>query len=254
MGIHKLVRREKREWQRIRDVRDLEAVRHGYNELKLTVQTEKPEPYIESIVDQVLELGVGKSDKVLDAGSGSGVVCRHLRERGFTNISAFDISDENVESTRPWADRVFRSTCESIETESDQFPMVICNGVIEHCMDVRQSLRELFRVTSPGGYLYIMTDNAWWQTLVTIKNHFVPPDRRYIRFSQPLDGDFDVSEMEQLLRDCGFSIAAFSGYGGLPVGDGLVSRLFGRPTAQLPGFKRLTSRMIFIAQKPGPPV
>ena len=65
MGIHKLVRREKREWQRIRDVRDLEAVRHGYNELKLTVQTEKPEPYIESIVDQVLDLAeVGRGTDI----------------------------------------------------------------------------------------------------------------------------------------------------------------------------------------------
>ncbi len=249
MGIHEFLRPEKLRWKKIRKERDFESIREGYNELKLKTPTNETIPYIQQIVDDFLKIGVSKDTKLLDAGSGSGVVCRHFKESGFTDISAFDISDENVESTRPYANNVFLSTCEDIKADSSTYDVVVCNGVIEHCMDIEKSLSELYRVTKPGGFLYIMTDNAWWQTLVSIKNRFAPSEKRYDRFVQPLDGDFEVSEMKQLLMNANFKIYDFFGYGGIPFGNGLIEKVTGKETGKLPIFQRLTSRMVYIAQK-----
>lgn len=42
------------------------------------------------------------------------------------------------------------------------FDLVVCHTVIEHVVDVEQTIREIARVLKPGGYLHIEAPNYFW--------------------------------------------------------------------------------------------
>ena len=173
---------------------------------------------------------------------------RELRTAGFSDITAFDISDVNVEAVRPFAHKSYRSTCEDIPEKDGTFDIVVLWGVIEHCLDVPGVLTEVHRVVKGGGRAYLMTDNAWWQTIVALKQPCVPASRKYNRFVQPVDGDFSTWEMDGLLAKAGFVRRELTGLGGLPVADRLMTKISGKTTEHR-FFKHFCGRMIFQAWK-----
>ena len=176
-------------------------------------------------------------------------MCRELRKAGFTNLSAFDISDENVLASKAHASRVFRSSCEAIAEPDNTYDVVMHVNVIEHVMNVETALKELHRILKPGGVLYLMTDNSWWQTIISIKQLFIPTSKPYSRFEQPIDGDFTTSEMRALLTKAGFKERHFYGIGGIPIGNSVLEKLLRVSAAKLPVLKHFTTRMSFLAQK-----
>jgi len=248
MNIHELIRPSKRRWRTIRERADFEYVRNGYNALKLP-HTEENASECDDIVRDLLELGFPRSSKIIDAGCGAGTLCRQLRAGGFSEVTAFDISDENVQAARPFAVKAFRSSCEAIEEGDGLYDLVLSITVIEHTMDARKALSELHRILKPGGHLYITTDNSWWQTLMTLKRFVTPPSMWYRRFLQPIDGDFTTVELGEMLRDAGFVQRRLIGIGGIPIGNRLVEKVIKGPTTRHPFFMHFTTRMAFLAQK-----
>lgn len=248
MNIHELIRPCKRKWRDIRERRDFEYVRQGYNDLKLP-HTEDNSSYCAEITKDLLALGFAADSKIVDAGCGAGTLCRQLRAGGFTDVTAFDISDENVEAARPFAVKSFRSSCENIADEDGRYDLVLSITVIEHVMDAPKALSEFHRILKPGGSLYLTTDNSWWHTLMSIKNVLTPPSRRERRFPQPIDGDFTTSEMGALLRQAGFIQKRLVGIGGIPCGNRLIEWIIGGRTTQHPFFMHFTTRMGFMVQK-----
>jgi SAM-dependent methyltransferase len=71
-----------------------------------------------------------------------------------------------------------------------QFDVVVCNAVLQYCVDPARVAREFFRVLEPGGYLYV--DAPWVQS-------YCPdtPDR--FRYSEDalraIFADFDILEL-----------------------------------------------------------
>lgn len=248
MNIHEFIRPSKKKWREIKERRDFEYVRLGYNELKLQHTEDNSEDCAE-IAKDLTSLGFASDCRIVDAGCGAGTLCRQLRAGGFTDVTAFDISDENVEAARPYAVKAFRSSCEDIAEEDGRFDLVLSITVIEHVMDAPKALREFHRILKPGGSLYLTTDNSWWQTLMTLKNCLMPPSRRYRRFLQPIDGDFTTAEMEAMLRTAGFIRRRLVGIGGIPVGNRLIEWILGGPTTKHPFFMHFTTRTAFLAQK-----
>jgi len=68
---------------------------------------------------------------------------KHIRkERYFASYKTADISMSDVD---------FHADLQSLTFENDFFDFFICSHVLEHVPDDRKAIRELFRVTRPGG-------------------------------------------------------------------------------------------------------
>jgi SAM-dependent methyltransferase len=252
MNVHELLRPAKRRWRLLRETRDYESVRRGYNQLELSIP-EQNETGMESVSYyrqlRTVLASLPKTVTILDAGCGAGVTCRELRKLGYTSLTAFDISDENVSKAGRYASKVYRAVCEEIPEPADSFDVVICNGVIEHVIDVDKAICEMARVLRPHGLIYLMTDNALWQSLTVLRNPLVPEHRRYRRLEQPLDGDFSPWEMRRHLRQGGFEDIRYYGFGALPVASRLLERIMAQSAADHALLKYLTGRMILTAAK-----
>jgi ubiquinone/menaquinone biosynthesis C-methylase UbiE len=132
---------------------------------------------------RVLHAALGKlplpeGAQVLDAGCGTGRTMDELL--GYGEVHGFDLNPLGAEHAegRGHSDvRVAR--VEEIPYPDDSFDLVTCLDVIEHTPDDGASLRELRRVTRPGGWL-VVTVPAYqllWSSHDVANQHY----RRYRR-------------------------------------------------------------------------
>jgi SAM-dependent methyltransferase len=131
------------------------------------------------IVRAVLDgLVLPAAPRLLDAGSGSGRTLDELSRYG--EVSAVEIEPRGVDAARArgYAD-VRQAPVEAIPHPDASFDVVTCLDVIEHTLDDVRSLRELRRVTRPGGAL-LVTVPAYprmWSRHDELNRH----QRRYTR-------------------------------------------------------------------------
>ncbi len=106
------------------------------------------------VLREVERLAIPPGARILDAGCGSGRVLDELAR--FGRVSGVDLSSDAVAaaSARGHA-RVSRAPIEELPFPDSSFHLVTCLDVIEHIRDDRHALRELFRVTRPGGHLLV---------------------------------------------------------------------------------------------------
>jgi SAM-dependent methyltransferase len=124
------------------------------------------------------KLALPEGAQVLDAGCGTGRTMQELR--GYGEVHGFDLNPAGVEHAKGLglADvRVAR--VEEIPYADDSFDLVTCLDVIEHTPDDARSLRELRRVTRPGGWLVITVPayQLLWSSHDVANEHY----RRYGR-------------------------------------------------------------------------
>jgi SAM-dependent methyltransferase len=111
--------------------------------------------YSEPLADQFVELvGVGPGDRVLDVGCGPGVLTGPLVARcGYGAVSAADPSPPFVEAARqrfPGVD-VRQAPAEDLPYENGAFDASLAQLVVHFMTDPVAGLREMARVTRPGG-------------------------------------------------------------------------------------------------------
>ena len=99
---------------------------------------------------------VSSSDRVLDAGAGTGLVGQELAARGYTNLVAADISDEMLDQAR--AKDVYSEFYrvvlgEPLVFETDSFDAIISVGVLTLGHAPASALDELVRITTAGGHI-----------------------------------------------------------------------------------------------------
>ena len=124
------------------------------------------------------KLPLPEGARVLDAGCGTGRTMDELLSYG--DVQGFDLNPLGVEHAkgRGHAD-VRLARVEETPYEDDSFDLVTCLDVIEHTPDDVVSLRELLRVTRPGGWL-VVTVPAYqllWSSHDVANQHY----RRYRR-------------------------------------------------------------------------
>lgn len=96
----------------------------------------------------------------LDAGCGSGVLAREIGALG-ADVIAIDASDEMINCAKkehlPSIPILYKqvATIEKIDNESGIFDGVLCSSVIEYIDNPCLALKELIRVTKPGGVLIL---------------------------------------------------------------------------------------------------
>jgi len=108
------------------------------------------------------QFDLGRFHRVLDVGSGSGQVLRHVlrQTREDVHIVACDLSPnmlhrarQRLKSERP---QFVAADMKNLPFSDDSFDCITCGWVIEHLPDPRPGLREMFRVLEPGGSLLLM--------------------------------------------------------------------------------------------------
>ncbi|MCH9682390.1 MAG: methyltransferase domain-containing protein [Deltaproteobacteria bacterium] len=105
--------------------------------------------------------------KLLDAGCGYCFHAVRLARHGFA-VTGADFSEAALEQARGYLAKVGMADQLELEQanlldmpyEDGTWPYVNCWGVLMHIPHIEQALRELARVTAPGGKLVIMENNA----------------------------------------------------------------------------------------------
>ncbi len=116
--------------------------------------------------------------EILDAGCGSGRTLQELAPLGTVHGLELDPSAAAVARARGMGE-VIEGRLEELPWGDESFDLITCLDVIEHTPDDRVTLRELLRVTKPGGYLLVTVPayQALWSQHDEVNHHF----RRYNR-------------------------------------------------------------------------
>jgi 2-polyprenyl-6-hydroxyphenyl methylase/3-demethylubiquinone-9 3-methyltransferase len=118
---------------------------------------------LEIIFDELLGAGDLQGLSVLDVGCGS---------RG-ARVTSLDIALQLLYETRRkvQTERVNADAC-ALPFGDASFDLVISSECIEHTLDPRLALREIHRVTRPGGRFVITVPNQAWHFSATIAHLF----------------------------------------------------------------------------------
>lgn len=109
-------------------------------------------------VDAVREFAAGK--RVLEAGCGTGLVLERLA-RVAQEAHGFDLSPGMVAKARARGLSVSLGSVTAIPFRSNSFDFVCSFKVLAHVPEIELALRELSRVTRPGGTLVLEFYNPW---------------------------------------------------------------------------------------------
>ena len=124
------------------------------------------------------KLPLPEGAQVLDAGCGTGRTMDELLDYG--EVHGFDLNPLGAEHARGRGHGDVRvARVEEIPYPDDSFDLVTCLDVIEHTPDDAVSLRELRRVTRPGGWLLVTVPayQLLWSSHDVANQHY----RRYRR-------------------------------------------------------------------------
>lgn len=134
------------------------------------------------VCEELAQLPTGPTVRVLDAGCGSGRLLDELRDYG--HVTGLDLNPDSVEIARSRGhEDVVQGPVEQLPWPDETFDVVISLDMVEHTPDDRVTLRELRRVTKPGGH-FLMTVpalRALWSSHDVFNNHFRRYDRRMMR-------------------------------------------------------------------------
>lgn len=120
-----------------------------------------PPPVRERLLKLIEAFGITPEERVLDVGTGPGVLLPYLRDRVGPSgrLCAFDLSMQMLRQARqkPRAaqDTVLQADAHHIPFRDEMFDRVICFAAFPHFQDPRYALQEMSRVLNPGGHLII---------------------------------------------------------------------------------------------------
>ena len=114
----------------------------------------------QKMLSMIVAMGITTETKVLDFGCGRGDMLRLLREKtALGNLYGMDIDPFLVKMSLPYGDIQHGSFDELVQLyPSENFDLIICSHVLEHCENPYQSLRILRRMTSR--YLLLAIPNT----------------------------------------------------------------------------------------------
>ena len=109
--------------------------------------------YVRSLCATQLKKGLNKV-AVLDSGCGSGLSGLALQQHGFRNVVGTDLSPEMLTvatSTKAYTSTQVADLSQNSRFESNQFDLVTIVGVMTYLEPDGPCLREMARITKPGG-------------------------------------------------------------------------------------------------------
>src|SRR5215469_877303 len=173
--------------------------------------------YFQRLLQDLLKLDCNDTP-ALDVGCGGGILAEEFAAMGF-HVVGIDPSEQSLATAKEHAQSMglaidyHHGTGESIPYADNTFPVVYCCDVLEHVRDLPGVIKEIYRVTKPGGVFFFDTLNrTFLSKLVAIKiwqewksTAFMPPRLHEWRmFIQP-------DELKGLLTKSGFEFKEFRG-------------------------------------------
>ena len=115
-------------------------------------------PLVDEFVAQITP-----ASRVIDVGCGAGFWLDEFARRGvrMDQLLGIDLSPANVERSRARGHHAETGNVLALTLPDASFDCTFCAGVIHHTPDPSLGLRELARITAPGGHLYLAVYNRW---------------------------------------------------------------------------------------------
>ncbi len=136
------------------------------------------------------DLALAPGSRVLEVGCGAGFLSVALARRGL-RVQAIDSAESMVELTRQHATEAGVDKLLSVDVgdvyalafEDDSFDLVVALGVISWLAKPELAIREMARVSRPGGYVFLTDGNraALHLLLDPWSNPFLAPLRRGVK-------------------------------------------------------------------------
>ena len=114
-----------------------------------------------NLVRQHVPLQGPKGSTILDVGCGLGMYTQAFG-RYSAQVFGTELEHKRAVQARDRATGVVQAVGEQLPFRSHTFDVVFNNEVIEHVTDDRQTVREMVRVTRPGGYVVTFCPNRLW--------------------------------------------------------------------------------------------
>ena len=152
-------------------------------------------------------------EAVCDAGCGCGIYALKLAMNGF-QVSGFDVAANAVEIARSLLEKAGASaelktaSVRSTGYADEQFDCVISRDVIDHMTkrDAIAAVRELYRITKPGGLLLITLD--YLDTEYEEEPHTIHEDGDYLFTAGKWEGmvfhPYSAAEIAELIPPGGY--------------------------------------------------
>ncbi len=104
---------------------------------------------------------INKNARVLDLGCANGGLLRELKGHGFTNLVGIDPSLECVNITKEEVGcECYQYSLFDIPESAGKFDVITLTHVLEHVLNVQQTINILDKLLAPSGVIYIECPNA----------------------------------------------------------------------------------------------
>lgn len=148
-------------------------------------------------------LDIQEDDFVLEIGCGQGDLTEKLSNE-YKRVIAFDISSVGVKKARERVDMNCNCDfliCDAIKLpfSSHLFDVVIFSEVLEHVIDQKMCIQEIYRIIKPGGCLMLTTPNSSEIHRNIIKLVHKLLRKPYKSSSQIIDNPLSPSKLKRLL-------------------------------------------------------
>lgn len=132
-------------------------------------------PTRKNLFKKFKEIKLPKNAKILDVGCGSGTLANFWKEQGY-DVTGLDMSDRSLEITsRKGVHCVKGDVTKRLPFEDNTFDLVYSDGLLEHFIDPKPVLEEIYRVSK--GYVLTMVPRIC--LYVYIVNMIFRPPKEY---------------------------------------------------------------------------
>jgi ubiquinone/menaquinone biosynthesis C-methylase UbiE len=175
---------------------------------------------MDAVLEIVDRLNLPRRSRILDIGCGPGVISVALAQRGF-RVTGVDCA---IEMTDAAARLTTATKVEHLVTlgigdvhklpfYNNSFDLVLMIGVSEWLPALRPPVMEIARVTKPGGFAIVSTDNRWALHALAdplLHPFLTPVKRQFLKLLQvsfpkyPRPTTYSILDMNRAVRGAGF--------------------------------------------------